>query len=114
VGIEGVGQDSQSYITIAIPQPSLTRREQELHLEEGQPPLEVVSAEQQAVGPQQRGPELARKWRRKKSHGQDRGLASEDAEGECEAAQEGSISPGGLDGRSTEEDKTGTLFDDRS
>jgi hypothetical protein len=112
MGIDGIGQDSPAFVAIAIPQPSLTRKEQELHLEEGQPPLEVVSAEQQAVSPQPPESLQPRRARRRGRRGDDE--LTDDDPGNDEAAPAETISPSEQDGRSTEEEATGTLFDDRS
>ena len=82
-----------------------------MHLEEGQPPLEVVSAEQQAVSPQP--PESLQPRRARRGRRGDDELTDDDP-GNDEAAPAETISPSEQDGRSTEEEATGTLFDDRS
>lgn len=103
----------------AVPQLSLTRRDGELQVEEGQPPTEVASTEQEALR-WQKGEDLREKWKQRqesRTKAKDaqcpaRAAATEFAEQDDDAAcvvesqQESS--------ESTEEESTGTLFDDRS
>ena len=98
----------------AVPQHSLTRRDRELQMEEGQPPMEVASTEQEALR-WRTGEDLQEKWRKRQPQQNARGKASPDdaPDGEPEALEEQfQAAPGGPE--LPEEDETGTLFDDRS
>jgi hypothetical protein len=97
----------------AVPQPSLTRREQELQIEEGHPQIEVASAEQEALR-WRKSEDLQEKWKQQEQR-KTRRNAAEDIAPEAvdesnmvlaETTQENAESP--------EEEPTGTLFDDRS
>jgi len=92
----------------AVPQPSLTRRERELQIEDGRPPIEVPEAEMEAlrwlhgedVGERPRSEK--RRNRRGRQRRSSSGRRLEDAETQPELTEEFT------------EEETGTLFDDRS
>jgi hypothetical protein len=104
----------------AVPQLSLTRRDRELQMEEGQPPMEVASTELQTLR-WQKSEDLREKWKKRQQQ-RNAGASSqatqeatlnetpEDLEeaqvAQPEAMQSGTELPG--------EEDTGTLFDDRS
>ncbi len=109
MAIDSVTPVFREIATSAVPQVSLTRRDRELQIEEGQPPLEVSSTEQQALR-WQKSEDLHEKWKRHQHHagGQrsgKEGSEADSAEDKAEATEECT--------RSTKEE-TGTLFDDRS
>lgn len=94
-----------------IHQVSLTKRDRELQTQEGQPPLEVASTEQQVLRWQQAKTAPERWWRVRKR------AASQEDEAESSSGEEQAEAPSGPRLAAAEEhteDDTGTLFDDRS
>lgn len=110
MAIDSVTPVFREIATSAVPQISLTRRDRELQIEEGQPPLEVASAEQEALR-WQKSEDLHEKWKRYKDrHAGDQSSGEETSEAEsaedkAEVTEECATSL---------EEETGTLFDDRS
>jgi hypothetical protein len=110
MAIDSVTPVFREIATSAVPQVSLTRRDRELQIEEGQPPLEVASTEQQALR-WQKSEDLHEKWKRQQGRhagGQSSGEETPDAdsvEEKAEVTEECATSI---------EEETGTLFDDRS
>ncbi len=88
----------------AVPQVSLTRRDRELQVEEGQPPMEVASAEQEALR-WKREEDPREKWRRRR---EGRREPKESEEESLRAAEEAATD------EAEEEEETGRLFDGRS
>lgn len=113
----------------AVPQASLTRRDRELQVEEGQPPIEVAEAELEALRWRKRE-ELREKWQKRQRSRLARRRALDlktDApsesearaatpEGEALAEDEAQNQPGQELQKSAEtfEEETGMLLDDRS
>jgi hypothetical protein len=88
----------------AVPQASLTRRDRELQVAEGRPPIKVAEAELEALRWSRRE-ELREKWRKRKQARLDRSRALGLATDTRRQPQKGA---------EVEEAETGTLFDDRS
>jgi hypothetical protein len=98
----------------AVPQASLTRRDRDLQVAEGLPPIEVSEAGLEALR-WRKNEDLREKWKKRREPRRARGQASgaevleEDEDGGVQA------SPGEEPGaEALEEDANGTLFDDRS
>jgi hypothetical protein len=103
----------------AAPQLSLARRDRELQVEEGQPPIEVASVEQEAL--RWRKNEDLEKWKKRRYLRNARGEAASDethvTKDETREDDEGSVAqPEQMHGNteSPEEEESGTLFDGRS
>jgi hypothetical protein len=110
MAIDSVTPVFREIATSAVPQVSLTRRDRELQIEEGQPPLEVASTEQQALH-WQKSEDLDEKWKRPQD-GHAGGQSSDGESSEADSAEDQAEVTGEC-ATSTEEE-TGTLFDDRS
>lgn len=114
MAIDSVMPVFREIATSAVPQASLTRRDRELQIEDGQPPLDVASTEQQALR-WQKSEDLHEKWKRRDRHhagGHASGRETPDADS-AEKAEEAQATPAEECASSTEEE-TGTLFNDRS
>jgi hypothetical protein len=103
----------------AVPQASLTRRDRELQVAEGLPPIEVSEAGMEALR-WRKNEDLREKWKKRRELRRARGQASgaeareEDEEGGVEALLREEPDAESLEGEPQDEDATGTLFDDRS
>ncbi len=101
----------------AVSQISLTRRDRELQVEEGQPPMEVASAEQDALH-WQKNQDLQEKWKRRRANeGSRREASSNEQQDEAQESSEEpdveQLEPLPESTESTEQDDAGTLFEDR-
>jgi hypothetical protein len=94
----------------AVSQLSLTRRARELQLEEGQPPMEVASAEQEALQ-WQKDEGLRERGKRRQSQQSTMQSALQEEHEEAGAQHPETLQPCT---EVQEEEETGTLFDDRS
>jgi hypothetical protein len=105
-----------------ISQASLTRRDRELQVDEGRPPIEVVDAEFEALRWRKRE-DLREKWKKRREQRQARqnarGSALQDEREDAGAVQSeparesaGSVEESAEE--SEEEESIGTFFDDRS
>ncbi len=98
----------------AVPQASLTRRDRELQVSEGLPPIEVTETGMEALR-WRKSEDLREKWRKRREQRRARRKASqaepreEDEEAGAEPSQ-----PEQAGAEFPEEELTGTLFDDRS
>jgi hypothetical protein len=102
----------------AVPQASLTRRDRELQVDEGRPPIEVAETEFEALRRRKRE-DLKEKWKTRRWERRARREADESRmRDECEVAGADQSEPARTRAESAaesmEEDSTGTLFDDRS
>lgn len=98
----------------AVPQASLTRRDWELQVAEGLPPIEISETELEALRWRKRE-DLREKWKKRQEQRRARGKAwrTEPGEEDAEAGTAPS-QPEQKSAESSEEEPTGTLFDDRS
>jgi hypothetical protein len=97
----------------AVSQASLTKRDRELQVEEGQPPLEVAKDELEALRWHKRE-DLREKWKRRQEQRARRKTSEDEGVEQGEEAQAEQAQPEMQSAESLEEDETGTLFDDRS
>lgn len=98
----------------AVPQLSLTRRDRELQMEEGQPPIEVAEAEQQPLR-WNKEEDPREKWRQRRDTRNARRNATQcEAQGEMLDEAVPTLTQLQESPQLQEEEETGTLFDDRS
>jgi hypothetical protein len=98
----------------AVPQASLTRRDRELQVAEGLPPIEVTETGMEALR-WRKSEDLREKWKKRKEQRRVRRKASQvEPRGEDEeaGAEPSQLEQGGAE--FPEEESTGTLFDGRS
>jgi hypothetical protein len=102
----------------AVPQSSLTGRDRELQVEEGRPPIEVAETELEALR-RRKSEELREKRKKRQEARRARGPALEGGaleaaptqeDGEARAAESQQLQ----ENEESQEEETGTLFDDRS
>lgn len=98
----------------AVPQLSLTRRDRELQMKEGQPPTEVAEVAQDALA-WRKDEDLREKWKKRqcKQEAKRTALQGTDSD-DIEQASVALAEPTQTSTELQEEEATGTLFDDRS
>jgi hypothetical protein len=112
VAIDSLGSGFREISGSAVSQSSVRRRDQELQVEDGQPPLEVPLAELPALHGQN-SDDFRERW---KKNGKRRSVGGqqprEDDLVDC-AHEETEAQSGQLDCETSIEEETGNLFDDR-